>query len=269
MPGDHRGGVKAKRSSLASGSAFLAILSRGGRRVVLPWFAPLAALLAGCAHGPDSTTDPLARYQALMKRLDTEIHRVETMDCRAGDWKCAARIIAAREHLDQMVRNPAIIRGNCLGRLGFADHRGCHMGHMSRVDESNRRFLEAFVARHGSPFCSPLPPSAQRNFWYLLQHLDADPAALSVRMKLSESIRCALHDGIISPWQYAAFVDRLRLMEHKPQLYGTQFACTQSGAQLLPAIPEEDMRANRKRVGMQETLAETRRRVARRCDGSR
>lgn len=269
MLGDPRASVKAKRPSPASGSAFPLIPRRKGSSVVWTWFLSIAALLAGCAHGPDSTTDPMSRYQALMKRLDREIHRVETMDCRPGDWKCAGRIIAARKRLDQMVRDPSFVRGNCLGRLGFADDHGCHMGHMIRVDQSNRRFVEAFIARNGSPFCSPLSPSAQRNFWHLVQHLDADHKGLSLRTTLSESIRCAFHDGIISPWEYAAFTDRLRLMQDKPQLYGTQFACTETGARLLPAVPEEEIRANRERVGMRETLAETRRRVGHSCDGSR
>lgn len=226
----------------------------------------LVALTAeGCAKRQASAAGPLGPYRQLVEHVDAELRRVAAVSCGRSDWRCLERVIIARHRLDQMVRDPSFVRGNCLGRLGFADDRGCHMGHMIRVDESNRRFVEAFIAENGSPFCSPLASSAQQKFWYLVQHLDDDPDAVSLRTRLSDSLLCALRKGILSPWQYAAFVDRLRLMQDRPQLYGTQVACAPSGARLLPAVPPDEIRANRERVGMRETLAQTLRRTGRNC----
>ena len=225
----------------------------------------MAVILWGCAGRPSSAVDPLGRYRTLVNQIDDQIRRVETMNCGDDRWECFARVIAIRYRLNQMVRNPAIVQGNCLGKLGFADADGCHMGHMLHVDQSNGRFLQTLLRRNRSPFCSPLPPLAQKQVWYLAQHLDDDPNGLSLRRELSVSLLCALRKGTIDPWQYAAFIDRLRLMQHERQLYGTQFACTAKGARVLAAVSEKELGANRERIGMEETIAETVQRVNRSC----
>ncbi len=225
----------------------------------------VVAPMWGCAGRPSPAADPLGRYRALVEQVDDEIRRVEAMDCSDGGWKCWAQIVAIRYRLDQMVRNPAVVQGDCLGRLGFADAHGCHMGHTIHVDRSNRRFLKSFLRRTGSPFCSPLPPLAQERFWYLAQHLDDDPNGLSLRRRLADSLLCAVRNGTLAPWQYAAFIDRLRLMQHQLQPYGTQFVCAAKGARMLAAVSEKEIKANRKRIGMRETIAETIRRVDRNC----
>ncbi len=266
IPEGHRPAVRERRSSPPRGSAARSIPPARGRRIFFPgWFFLILGPLAACGLAHRPAANPPEPYRQLVEHVEAELRRVETVSCGRGDWTCLERIIVTRHRLDQMVRDPSFVRGNCLGRLGFADGGGCHMGHMIRVDESNRRFVEAFIAENDSPFCSPLPSSAQQKFWYLVQHLDDDPDAVSLRTRLSGSLLCALRKGSLSPWQYAAFVDRLRLMQDRPQLYGTQVACTPSGVRLLPAVPTDEIRANRERVGMRETIAQTLHRAGRNC----
>jgi hypothetical protein len=100
-----------------------------------------------------------------------------------------------------------------------------------RLDLSNTRRLKQIVAQHGWPGQSLVGPIGEQAAWLLAQHADHDLAFQQYCLPLLER---AVQNQEASPANWAYLIDRVRVAEGHPQVYGTQF----HGA--LRPLPIED-----------------------------
>ena len=89
---------------------------------------------------------------------------------------------------------------------------------INAVDRRNLKTIKAIMARYGTPTLGLVGEDGVGAFWILIQHADADPA-------LQERV---LHDfqdypAGVRKEDLALLIDRVRVNQHRPQVYGSQF----------------------------------------------
>ena len=137
---------------------------------------------------------------------------------------------------DQMVRRKLIVG---------ADNSSVD-AEMNKVDGENQRRLEEIVAKLGWPSDKQVGRRASGAAWTIVQH-----ASLSFQQRLLPVLQRAADNGQMDRGLLAFTVDRVRLGEGKPQLYGTQFS--ESNGRLVPRPIEDEAHVDerRKEVGLQ------------------
>ena len=124
--------------------------------------------------------------------------------------------------------------------------RGYHP-EMEAVHRANAQRLRAIIAVHGWPGAALVGIDGASAAWRILQHAIGEPALLRACLPLLE----ACND--VDPGQVAMLVDRIRVFEGRPQLYGTQFDWSDDGPWMAPMGEVEDPAAvdeRRKAVGL-------------------
>lgn len=88
------------------------------------------------------------------------------------------------------------------------------------VDRDNTAWLKMVVGEHGWPGVDLVGEEGADAAWLLAQHADHDPM---FQRRALELITHAALAGQVRPAHYAFLVDRVRVADARPQVYGTQY----------------------------------------------
>jgi hypothetical protein len=118
---------------------------------------------------------------------------------------------------------------------------------LRNVDKQNQTELEQLIAVCGWPTYDKWGATPVRAAFMVTQH-----APLVFKQKYRRNIEEAFKRGDIRPHLYALFVDRVRLLEGKPQLYGTQMKLERDGTEKMrPMEDEAHVNDRRQALGME------------------
>ncbi|MCK2220370.1 hypothetical protein MF672_042195 [Actinomadura sp. ATCC 31491] len=90
----------------------------------------------------------------------------------------------------------------------------------TRVDTENSAFLKRVVAEHGWPGRDLVGEDGAHAAWLLAQHAGHD---LEFQRRCLSLLREAVERGQATAREYAYLLDRVRVREDRPQVYGTQY----------------------------------------------
>lgn len=117
--------------------------------------------------------------------------------------------------------------------------------------------LEEILAEHGWPDRHLVGDEGAAAAWLLLQHAVLQPELMRAAMALLER---SVNNGGAEPRYLALLVDRVRTLEGRPQVYGTQHDWDESGQiNPLPIEDPETVDARRAAVGLEPLIENTRR----------
>ena len=133
-------------------------------------------------------------------------------------------------------------------RVRSAAFRATNFHGVLEVDSRHLGRLKEIVDQYGWPGKSLVGEDGANAAWLLVQHATQDPKF----MKHSRSLmKRAVEKGEASPKDYAYLLDRVRLQDGKPQLYGTQFVQDSKGRLVLQPLKDpEDVDERRRKVGL-------------------
>ncbi len=153
-----------------------------------------------------------------------------------------AQLLALVEE-DERVRTDLLDSGSLFG--------GYHP-RMEAVHLANARALSTMIGE-GWPTVAEVGEEGQRAAWVIAQHAISQPQFQRQCLALLET---AVAQGDAPAWQMAMLSDRIRVLEGRPQRYGTQFDWDENG-QISPLPIEEacGVEERRAQVGL-EPLAE-------------
>ena len=129
---------------------------------------------------------------------------------------------------------------------------------MAALHRTHNLRLQAILAEFGWPSRRLVGEDGAAAAWFLLQHAVLAPGLMRAALALAEQ---SMPTGDCDPKHVALLTDRIRILEGRPQVYGTQHDWDSNG-QLspLPIEVPEQVDERRRRVGL-EPLAENTRRV--------
>jgi hypothetical protein len=138
-----------------------------------------------------------------------------------------------RDRLIAMARNDLEVRERL--RVEGTLHDG-YNPEMQAVHDANAAELEELAAEHGWPTEGNAGADGAEAAWMIIQHAIGLP---DFQRRCLHRLQGAAAAGRIPAWQPAMLLDRIRVLEGKPQVYGTQFDWDAEGN--LVASPIEDM----------------------------
>lgn len=106
---------------------------------------------------------------------------------------------------------------------------------MRAVHNANAKALAEIVDQHGWPDTAKAGADGSAAAWMIVQHAIGLPKFMRACLEMIES---AANAGRVPRWQVALLTDRIRWLEGKPQVYGTQFDWDDKGE--LNPVPIED-----------------------------
>lgn len=127
---------------------------------------------------------------------------------------------------------------------------------MQAVHEHNARRLEEIISGHGWPVSTLVGEDGAKAAWLIVQHAIGLPAFQRRCLDLLQTSASA-HEA--PSWQPAYLLDRIRVFEGKPQVYGTQFDRDERGE--MSPCPVEDpagLNARRAAIGLDSIEERTR-----------
>jgi len=120
-------------------------------------------------------------------------------------------------------------------------------GYHRRMEEVHRRNaarLREIIAAHGWPGRRLVSEDGAEAAWLVAQHSIGEPAFFREAYQLVEQ---AVAQNDAPAWQAAYMLDRIRMFEGKPQVYGSQFDWDENG--VMGPLPIEDPeRVNERRA---------------------
>jgi uncharacterized protein DUF6624 len=120
--------------------------------------------------------------------------------------------------------------------------------HSPAVDRANTRRLKRIVSRYGWPHSDLVGADGAGAAWVLVQHADHDPAWQRQCLSL---MRRQLRRGTVAPQHVACLMDRTRVNQGRPQLFGTQFFLDSNGKLVpRPIGSRRRLSARRKAYGL-------------------
>jgi hypothetical protein len=130
---------------------------------------------------------------------------------------------------------------------------------MNRVDVANTDRLREIVDEHGWPGRSLVGEEGAEHAWLLAQHASAQ---LDFQRQALDLLTAAVAAGEATPRQLAYLTDRVRMLEGREQVYGTQFVGGKDGHPAPYPIDDPDhVEERRAAVGL-ESLRQYLRRSA-------
>lgn len=120
-------------------------------------------------------------------------------------------------------------------------------GNIEAVDVANTAFMKRVIAEHGWPGFDLAGEDGAHAAWLLVQHADRDPAFQQQCLPLLQD---AVASGQASPADAAYLIDRVRVAEGRPQVYGTQYRQSAAGGEPHPIEDPERLDQLRAEVGL-------------------
>ncbi|MEU6720749.1 DUF6624 domain-containing protein [Nonomuraea sp. NPDC046802] len=118
-----------------------------------------------------------------------------------------------------------------------------------RVDTDNTEFLKRVIDARGWPGHDLVGEQAAHAAWLLAQHADRDR---EFQRRCLSLLRDAVARGQATPRNLAYLVDRVRVGEERPQVYGTQYGRTpEGGFGPHPIEDPEGLDGRRAEVGLE------------------
>jgi hypothetical protein len=167
-----------------------------------------------------------------------------TRDDPTGRWRLtdtpAVKEPALRAELLQMREQDQEIRTAPAARNPDA----AYLARWAAIDEANTARLKAIVAQHGWPGAAMVGDDGARAAFLIVQHADRDRAFQREMLPL---LQAASEAGQVSRQEYAYLVDRVRVGEGKPQLYGSQSQQAPDGTKWIPWPIEDETHVDERR----------------------
>lgn len=146
-----------------------------------------------------------------------------------------AELLALRDR-DQAVR-----------RKGLADQDNkAVQAEVETVDRENVARVRTIIDSGGWPGKSTVGEKGSAAAWTIIQHSDPDVLARYVEL-MERAVEAGELDGSL----YATTVDRMRVQQGRPQVYGTQFREAKSRMEPFPIENEAEVDVRRAEVGLQ------------------
>jgi len=225
-----------------------AVLSRAAR------FVPLTLLVVAvdCAGKPPIpfTTRSVSEDSRSPTTLQ---HKRPARIAAGGRSEAGCSNCDIREELLLMGRRDQEVR---IRAIEASDSGPIHL-EMVELDAAHVERLRAIIRAQGWPGTSQVGPDAADAAWLIAQHGDAQ--FLREVLPLMER---AVTTGDLPPSQLALSVDRLRILDGRKQLYGSQLTLKGGKCELLPVEDPSGVDDRRKHVGL-EPLQEYRARLCR------
>lgn len=117
------------------------------------------------------------------------------------------------------------------------------------VDAANAVRMEGILDEYGWPGWSLVEEDGAEAAWVLVQHADMH---LDLQKRALALLEAAVAAKDASPGDLAYLIDRVRVAEGKPQVYGTQVSIGEDGT-ITPRTPiedEDEVEARRAAVGL-------------------
>jgi hypothetical protein len=166
-------------------------------------------------------------------------------------------VLAVRATIPQLrERLLAMAAEDQSARAEFAADGSLFQGYdprMARIHNRNAAALARILDEHGWPSDPLVGEDGAYAAWLILQHAIANPP---LQRRGLELLKAATESGQAPAWQSAYLEDRIRVMEGRPQVYGTQFDWDQAGEMSPVAIENLDAVDERRRLVGLEPLAE-------------
>jgi hypothetical protein len=147
-----------------------------------------------------------------------------------------------QELLDRMEKDQVIRREAMKHNPGLAE-----FVKMMQIDHENTKWLKTIIERQGWPGKVLVGEDGAHAAWLLVQHADLD---LAFQKKCLPLLTTAVKKNDASGQDLAYLVDRVRVAEKKPQVYGTQLDQVDGKLKPKPIEDEEHIDDRRKEVGL-------------------
>jgi hypothetical protein len=173
----------------------------------------------------------------------------------AGAWEAIKSELLTRAAEDRRVRAELAADGSLF--------QGYHP-RMQAIHDANAARLLAIMDAYGWPHIGQVGPKGMEAAWLIAQHAIARPA---VQRRALELLKVAVRNGNAPALHAAMLEDRIRCLEGRPQLYGTQFDWDAEGN--MSPLPFDDVdlvNLRRQEIGLkplQEDLRDRRAVLAR------
>jgi len=118
---------------------------------------------------------------------------------------------------------------------------------LEKVDQKNTARMKQIVATFGWPSRSLVGAAASHSAWLLVQHSAHDREFQRRCLQMMEPL---VEKADVDPQNYAYLFDRVRILDGKPQRYGTQFTTKDGVLQPSPIEDRDHLDERRKAVGL-------------------
>lgn len=155
---------------------------------------------------------------------------------------------ALRDELHRRAARDQDVRNGWIADGMTADSKWAAAVHS--IEVSNSLFMRSLVWHGGFPTPAQVGAQGVNDAWLLVQHADGDP---QMQANLLDLLAPRVQDGSIRASDYAMLVDRVRINQRKPQVYGSQYEDdpTQPGhMRLLPVEDPAHLDTRRASVGL-------------------
>jgi hypothetical protein len=130
---------------------------------------------------------------------------------------------------------------------------------MQEVHDRNAQRLEEIVSKYGWPGRTLVGDDGAEAAWLIVQHAIGLP---SFQRRCLEVLQGSANRNEVPSWQPAYLLDRIRVFEGKPQVYGTQFDRDEQG-EMSPCPVEDPASLNERRSAIGLDSIEDRTRMMR------
>lgn len=119
---------------------------------------------------------------------------------------------------------------------------------MAKIDADNTAWMKTVLDKHGWPGFSLVGEQGAQAAWLLVQHAAAD---VPFQRHCLDLLTTAFEKGDVSASDVAYLTDRVRVLEGKPQRYGTQFGTFDGELRPFPIEQEAEVDQRRAQMGLE------------------
>lgn len=150
-----------------------------------------------------------------------------------------------RAELLAMVEKDQDARKKCAGRPAEEQIK-CMTAVAEEVDKPHVVRLAELIERSGFPKAGAVGADGVKAFLLLLQHSNS----IDLRKRSEGGVRQAFEEKILSPSEYAGFIDRLLIDQGKPQQYGSNFEIKEGKLVMSETEDLKNLNKRRENLGL-------------------